>query len=920
MDKIKNFIYTKINKIKEIYKNKDQLTKKNIIKMFLYSGALMFVVISIMLFISILYFSVSLPDHETLKNYNPPITTRLYSADGRLLKEYAKEKRLFIPITQIPDVVKNAFITAEDDSFYENMGVNPKAIIVAAFSNLITKLLGRGQIRGGSTITQQVAKNFFLTREKTITRKIKEAMLSIRITQTFSKDKILELYLNQIFLGNRAYGVGSAAVNYFNKALDELTIEEAAMLAALPKAPAKLDPTRNNPTDILERRNWIIERMYNLGYITKLEKDNAINTPINLKERSVNEISNGEFFSEEVRKEFVSIYDETKLLEGGNSIFTTLDTQLQELADKYLKEGIEAYDVKHGFRGPLGNINIDNTNFKNDWGDLINNYEPELRYRKEWNKAVVLDIDNKNQQIIIGLGKFEYDESYKDELENNDFVKSSKDDKLLIMGYIPLKNLKWARKYIDADKLGESIKKVSDVELSIGDVIVVEKDKKNKNEYFLRQIPAVNGALLAMNPHNGKIVAMMGGYIDSVIDFNRATQAERQTGSIAKPFAYLTALENGWTPASMIMDEEITLNQGDDKPPYTPKNIEGNFYGPTTLRVGLEKSRNVATVRLTFDVGLKKVTEMIKRFGITDKPKQIYSIALGSMESSLLKMVRAYAMIVNGGKNITPSLIEKIENKDGELIFQRNTMKCINCEVDLETKLSEVQIPVLIDNREQIIDQATAYQMTSLLEGVVQRGTGWRAKSIGKTIGGKTGTTNESNDAWFIGFSPDLVVGVYVGFDKPSTLGRIESGSSIAGPIFVNFMYNALKEKPSIPFRVPENINLIRIDTTTGYYPTTDSEPKNIVLEAFKEGDKITKFFEQDASIENINEYIEAQGGRQRPVVVTNVEFDESINQKMKEEIEANQYNVEIIDEENAKEEIKKDENNNKKIYKLKKD
>lgn len=849
------------------------MKKKLIFKALFYSGLTIFIIGLVSLLVIIIYYSKDLPNFDKLENYKPPVMTRLYTNDGKLLNEYAKERRLFVPIEQIPDVVKNAFISAEDAAFYKHVGVNPKAILSALIDNIKSKYEGSNKVRGGSTITQQVAKNFLLTNEKTLDRKIKEAILSIRMDQNFTKDEILELYLNQIYLGNRSYGVASASLNYFNKSLDEITIEEAALLASLPKAPAKLDPTKNDQTDVLERRNWVLSRMHELGYITDSQFIESTEKPIILRERDIEQVSNGQAFSEEVRKEIVKNYGEEQLLEGGNVIITTLNPKLQALADKYFKMGIENYDRKHGFRGAIDNIYTDNS-FKDNWGELINNYELKDKIRDEWQKAVVLNIDEKKERIIIGLKQIEQDEEITENVEDNEFIQVSNDDKLLITGYIPLKNLKWAKEYINVNELGPEIKSVSDVKLKIGDVIVVQQNNKNKNEYLLKQIPAVNGAMVAMNPHNGEILAMMGGYIDSQTDFNRATQAERQPGSIMKTFAYIAALENGYTPASIVIDEEIELNQGANRPPYKPKNNEDMFFGPTTLRVGLEKSRNVATVRLASDVGLSKVAEVIKRFGINKRPRRIYSIVLGSIESNLIKVVRAYSMIVNGGKEIQPTFIEKIQDREGKTIFATDKRECRNCIVDKNVDINELIIPTIVDNRKEIIDSATAYQITSMLEGVVQRGTAWRAKAIGKPIGAKTGTTNDSNDAWFVGFTPDLVVGVYVGFDKPSTLGKNQTGSSVAAPIFVNFMKEALKDTPSTPFRVPSTVNLIRIDTKTGYYPTPYSNPNDIVLEGFKEGDKIVKFEEEitDEDVESFMYEQEQLEGIDRPIIINNIQ------------------------------------------------
>ena len=840
---------------------------KTLFKLFLCFIGLSIILGSVGLFLTIVYYSKDLPNYKKLEDYDPPITTRLYSSDGKFLKEYAKEKRLFVPIDQIPDLVKYAFISAEDASFYDNSGISPKSILSAVINNVLAKITGRNNLRGGSTITQQVAKNFLLTNEKTLSRKVKEAILSIRMTQNFSKDQILELYLNQIFLGNRSYGVASAALNYFNKSLDQLTIEEVALLASLPKAPAKLDPTRNDQSDVLSRRNWIIDRMDALNYIKHDDAEFAKNQPIRSAEKSIEEVSNGEFFSEEVRKELVNMYGEENLLEGGNVVNTTIDPRLQRIADKYLKSGIEDYDVKHGFRGAIGNIAAD-ANFKSNWSDLINNFKIDKKYRSDWEKAVVLGIDDNTNTVSIGLKKIKYEDYKGDKSEENNFVKTSNDDELVITGYIPLKNLIWARKYITVDQLGPEIKTVSDVSLKVGDVIVVQAESGVSGSYYLKQIPNINGALLAMDPNTGKVLAMMGGYIDSQIDFNRAIQAERQPGSVLKTFAYLAALENGYTPASIVIDEEIELNQGPNRPPYKPKNFTPKFYGPTTLRVGLEQSRNVTTVRMASDVGLSKVTEVIKRFGINERPRKIYSIVLGSTETTLLKIVRAYSMIVNGGKYIDPAFIEKIQDKEGKIIYKRNNFVCDNCKVDGVIDVGEITIPIIPDTRKSVTDSATAFQITNMLEGVVQRGTAWKAKAIGKPIGAKTGTTNDSYDAWFVGFSPDLVVGVYLGFDRPSTLGNNQTGGAIAAPIFVDFMKEALQNKPSTPFRIPPTVNLIKIDTKTGYYPTPFSNQSDVVLEAFKDGDKIVKF-DNDVSDEDLDEFVESQdaGERDRPEI-----------------------------------------------------
>jgi len=818
------------------------------------------------------HYSKGLPNHEQLKAYDPPITTRLYAKDGRLLKEYALEKRLFLPIEAIPDMVKQAFLSAEDSKFYEHSGIDFEALIGAIFYNTGAFLSGN-QMRGASTITQQVVKNMLLSKERTVTRKIKEAILAFRVTKAFSKDEVLELYLNQIYLGNKSYGVGAAALNYFNKSVDELTIEEAAMLAALPKAPGRLDPRKNYEL-AKDRRDWVLKRMSIDGHISGRESRKARKNPIEIVERDESEVVNANYFAEAVRRELVKAYGENVLLEDGYVVTTTLDPKLQKIVDKYFKEGVEAYDMKHGYRGAVGRLRF-KKNLDKEWPKLLEEFDVGQEYNPAWEKALVLKVDDKNKQIFIGLNPVILTEENEEELmsevdlesefiEIREKIKNETEEEseeeieekeIIYKGFIPLKHLTWARKYINIDTIGFEIKKPSSVGLRRGDVILVKKSDpeiqkaekegeedviiETKHEYMLRQIPEVNGGAIAMDPHTGRILAIMGGYLDSETGFNRVTQAERQPGSILKTFGYLAALENGFTPAHIIMDEEIELDQGYGLPPYVPRNYSEQFYGPTTLRMGLEKSRNVTTVRMADEVGLDRIIEVIKRFGLNENPKKIYSIVLGSTETNLIKLTRAYSMIINGGKVIRPTIIEKIQNKHGQTIFKRDDRDCEYCIVKGKPRMKKVLFPVFPDMRETIVDEATAYQVTSLLEGVVQRGTGWKAKAIGKPVGGKTGTTNNWIDSWFVGFTPDLVVGVYVGFDQPRTLGTGETGSSVASPIFVNIMKEALEDKPSTPFRVPSSVKFVRIDRNTGNYPTPLTKPQDVIFEVFKLDDDL---------------------------------------------------------------------------------
>ncbi len=754
-------------------------------------------------------YSENLPDYEQLKNYNPMVTTRLYAADGNLITEFSKEKRIFVPINTIPKNLINAFLAAEDAHFYKHSGIDPLAIFRTSIQNFIGVLKGDPNMGGASTITQQVVKNLLLSRERTLQRKIKEAILAFRMSEAFSKDQILELYLNQIYLGSGAYGVAAAAQVYFNKSIDDLTIEEDALLATLPKAPSKLDP-RKNMEKAKIRRDWVIKRMVYEGFITEKEGEEAMEKPIVLKAKDIGEISKADFFADCVKKELTELYGSDSVFENGIVVSTTLDSHFQKIAAQTFDEGIEEYDQKHGYRGPL--TKIDPTG---KWQEELRKFDPQKIYKESWRKAVILSLSGDNAAIGIENGE---------------------------LGSINFSSVKWAKKYIDVDNRGPAPKKISDV-FAVGDVIFVEKADKS-DSYFLRQVPEVNGGFIAIDPHTGRVLAMMGGYVDAPNQFNRATQAFRQPGSTMKTFGYIAALENGMTPATVIMDEEIALNQGVGLPPYKPMNYSGQFYGPTTLRTGLEQSRNVTTVRMADQVGLDKVVEVVKKFGVNDNPQKIYSLVLGSTETTVMRIATAYSMMVNGGKRITPLMIEKIQDRNGKTIYRRDKRECRNCAISNleeyeEKNVPELPLPYLDEAREQVTDSATAYQITSLLQGVIERGTGARARAVGKIIGGKTGTTNNSYDSWFVGFSPDLVAVVYVGFDSPKSLGAEETGASVALPIFINFMKEALKNKPSTPFRIPNTIKAVKIDRTTGKSPTPATPRENIAFEYFKLNDTV---------------------------------------------------------------------------------
>lgn len=805
---------------------------KKIIKTLLILGFLAFIAVLSGIFYIFNKYNKDLPDHQQLKAYYPSIATRIYAKDGSLVEEYSKEKRIFIPIEIIPKRVINAFLSAEDSNFYQHIGIDVVAIARAAISNAIS-VSQSGQISGGaSTITQQVVKNFLLSSERSIERKIKEAILAIRMSKYFSKDEVLELYLNQIYLGSGSYGVVAASQIYFNKAISDLTIEEAALLAALPKAPSKLDPYKNKK-GARDRRNWVIERMFAEKYISKEELEAAKKTDIILYKSSVKR-TKAHAFSDLLKKELTNMYGSDSLFEDGIVVRTTLEPRLQKIAAYSIARGFEEYDKRHGYRGALGNIKI-----TDDWKDNLIKFEI-IKYDNEKNKIAKLYPNNWRKAIILDIKKNEIEIGFEEEEIEN--------------GKIFLEDIMWAKKFITVDEVGPILNKMSDI-FKKGDVILVENRKKD-GRYILQQIPKINGGLIAMNPHNGNVLAMMGGYIDALNQFNRVFQAKRQPGSILKTFGYLTALENGFNPASIIMDEEIVLDQGPDVPPYRPKNYSGKFFGPVTLRRGLEKSINVTTVRLASEIGIDKVADTITKFGINNNPKPIYSLVLGSTETNLIKLVSAYSSIASGGKKVTPNLIDKIQNRHGKTIFKKDSRTCSKCLIDKEINLDNpIIFPILEDDREDITSPEVAYQTISILRGVVERGTAIRAKWLKKNLAGKTGTTNSSFDSWFVGFSPNLVVGVYAGFDSPSTLGKEETGSSIALPIFIKFMYKALKNEPAKPFPIPENIKFIKINKLTGSYPGPLTQKKDIIFEAFKEGDKMKNQNEEDFSKNEMNFY-----------------------------------------------------------------
>jgi len=745
------------------------------------------------------HFGRGLPDFRQLATYEPPVMGRVHGGDGRLIIEYARERRLFVPIEAMPRHVVQAFISAEDKSFYAHWGVDPAGVLRAAVTNV--RNIGSGRRpEGASTITQQMAKNFLLTNEVSYERKIKEAILAFRIEQAFDKDRILELYLNEIYLGLRSYGVAAAALNYFGKSLDELTLAEAAYLAALPKAPNNYHPFRR-PEAALARRNWVLDRMHDDRVITDEMVMAARQAPLGVTRTEETEVVGAAYFAEEIRRQLVERYGEAALYEGGMSVRSTLDTGYQALAQRVLRAGLRAYDRRHGWRGPLSRIEIGE-----NWREQLAAYAPPPTLG-DWHAALVLEVADKSARIGFVDGR---------------------------EGSISFAALQWARAWREGQQRGGPVGRPSDV-LKRGDIVAVSAIDEDDEAWVedgwrLEQIPDVNGAIVALDPHTGRVLAMVGGYDFEDSQFNRATQALRQPGSAFKPFVYAAALDHGFTPASIILDGPFTVDQG-EMGKWKPTNYSREFYGPSTLRLGIEKSRNLMTVRLAQEIGMEAVVDYAKRFGVVDDMPPYLPMALGAGETTLLDLTVGYAMLVNGGRRIEPTLIDRIQDRRGRTIYRRDRRACEACSVDAWDGQPE---PVLPDPREQVVSAATAYQVVSMLEGVVQRGTGVRVRTVGKPLAGKTGTTNESRDAWFMGFSPDLAVGVFVGFDEPKPLGPREQGASVAAPIFRDFMTEALADRPATPFRIPPGIKLVRVDAKTG--EPAPAGDRNVILEAFKPG------------------------------------------------------------------------------------
>ncbi len=786
-------------------------------------GAILAVAGAIAITIYVIRVSADLPTYEALQNYEPPVMSRVHAGDGNLIAEYAREHRVFVPRAAIPDYVTQAFISAEDKNFYIHNGLDVKGIMRAILANVKNKIQGR-RLEGASTLTQQVAENFLLTTDQKFSAKVRKMVIAVRMEKVLSKDKILELYLNEIYLGNRSYGVAAASLNYFGKPLDQLELAEIAYLAAIPKGPANYHPTRHKARAVA-RRNWVLGRMVANEFITDEMAQEAVAQDLIVTNRlSGATYLAAEYFVEEVRREVFTMYGEDQLYDGGLSIRTTLDTRLQLAARMALRKGLEEYDRRHGYRGAHAKLET-----LDDWQTALLDVPGIPDVDAHWSQAVVLATDDAGARIGLFSGK---------------------------QGSVPLNALEWARKPAREAKLGPKIKAADEV-FSVGDVIYVspliaEEDSKTSTDkpdqrpaFDLRQVPTVNGAIMAMDPHTGRVLALVGGYSFQQSQFDRVMQAQRQIGSAFKPFVYSAALDLNYTPVSLVLDAPFIADGGGSTRFYKPGNYaEGRFYGLSTLRLGIEKSRNVMTVRLAQQMGMEPIVNIGERTGIYDQLDPVLAMALGAGETTPWRLTGAYASFVNGGKKVQPTILDRVQDRNGKTIYRHDDRDCPACNApkpieDEEGVLAPAPIgrlvePRLPENRPQVLDPVTAYQMTSMMEGVVQRGTGTRARAIGKPVAGKSGTTNDYKDAWFMGMSPDLVVGVYVGFDNPATLGNGEAGGSVGAPIFRDFMLEALKDAPNAPFRIPQGVRLVRVNQRTGELARPgDAES---ILEAFRPG------------------------------------------------------------------------------------
>ncbi len=737
-----------------------------------------FLLLTILCFVLLWNFSNNIPDYKFLKNYKPPVSSKVYSGDGDLVADFSTEKRIFVPYASIPQNVINAFLSAEDKNFFSHPGVDAKGVMRAILKN-ISNILRSKRLEGASTITQQVAKNFLLSNEVSLNRKIKEAILAFRIERALSKERILELYLNQIYLGSGAYGVAAASLEYFDKSIKELNYEEASLLAALPKAPSKYNPYRNK--DLAKfRRDLVLKNLLENDFISNEQYQILVKKEILLKKKQRVFLEDAQYYIEDVRKKIIEELSYDKVYKQGFNINTPINLDLQKIATESLREGLIAYDKRKGWHGVL-----ENKKYSSDWTKGLKKYN--LEKSLNWELAIVKKIE-KFSILIETQNKLE--------------------------GIVEYKDITWTKK--EFDEL-----------LKVGDIIYVKKIRDNF--FSLKQIPEVNGGIVVMDPFTGRVLALSGGFSFKFSEFNRASQALRQPGSAFKPFVYALALENKYTPTSLVLDAPLVLEQGSDLKKWKPENYGKKFYGLSTLRTGLEKSRNLMTVRIAQDLGIDRVVNFSKKLGIYENPEELLSISLGSTETTLLRLTSAYSAFVNGGKLVDPIIIDRVQDSEGLTIVNNDKRSCFDCE---NISFTSEKYPKTKDKYEQVFSSQTAYQITSILEGVIHRGTGKKLKKLKLNLAGKTGTTNDNTDTWFVGFTSNLVIGVYVGMDNPKPLGKFETGSKTALPIFKSFIKKAVKKSDARPFKVSEGITMMVVDPVTGKKASLTS--KNTIMEAYK--------------------------------------------------------------------------------------
>jgi len=753
-----------------------------------------------------------LPNHEQLAQYTPPTISRIYSGEGRIMDEFARERRLFAPADEIPDLVKQAFISAEDKNFYNHAGFDALGILAA-----IRDAARGGRVRGASTITQQVMKNFLLGGERRLERKIKEIILAARIEGTLDKESILELYMNEIFLGQNSYGVLAAAQTYFNKTLSELNLQEVAYLAALPKGPSNYHPVRENERAVT-RRNFVLKEMYENGYVSELAYNEAREAPLRTVQNGDfpafrNSLPPRDYFTDEIRRQLSADFGEEEFFTAGLAVRATVDPELQPVAAASLRTALEEYDRNQGvWHGTGLTVEVDQLGDEETWRSALSEIQV-ARDIEGWHAAVVLEVGNTHARIGI--------EGVADDDDGH---------------WIKPEDVTWARKRLEDGSLAPTARKAGDL-LELGDVVHVRALTKDSDGSFvrwtLRQVPEVQGGFMAMDVNTGRVIAMQGGFSYQSSVFNRATQAQRQPGSSFKPFVYAAALDSGFSPATIVIDAPIEIETGAGV--WRPQNASREFYGPTPLRTGIERSRNLMTVRLAQEIGMDVVGGYAERFGVYDRMNPFLANSLGAQETTLFRIVSAYAMFANGGERVEPTLVDRVQDRWGRTIYRHDQRTCTDCSEEI---LTPGYGPRISSNRERVMDAITAYQLTSMMRGVVQRGTAAGRVTLDVPVAGKTGTTNDARDVWFVGFTSNIVAGCYIGHDRPRPLGRGVYGANTCGPVFNRFMLEATEKFGGGAFDVPEGGHFIKIDRFSGARLANDASGENVVAEYFRNGEE----------------------------------------------------------------------------------